>query len=469
MVIPAFYDGQQTYRLRFSPPAAGQWSYTTFSSLPELAGRSETLNVSDNEAAPGPLMIDPVHPKRFIYANGEPAFINSFELDWLFALDYDNSDGIPKTRELVSYLKEQGVNQLILNVYAYDAEWGEKELIKPEHNFARPAAFPWGGSNDDPNHDVLNLEFFQRFDRVMAFLNEENMLAHLMIYVWNKQVNWPELGSPADDRYFEQVVKRYQAYPNILWNFGKEALSYNYTDAEHVASRMRELRRHDGHDRLMTVHDFHFFADYPELVDYVAVQSWTAALYEQMRQLQESFPDKPVFNIEHGGYVEGPNAVFEGAYTDPIVCLERNYLCALAGVYSNHYWQNLAWYQIIYNPWEQAEGEQPNLAYIRYMTDFFEEQNFNELSSNPDLSVGYSLMNADSSHYIFYLPAGGDVKGGMGPFLKGKRVSIQFFDPLTGRYSEATERQQNSGWLKLESPAEWGRDHFRLAVLKVLD
>jgi hypothetical protein len=219
----------------------------------------------------------------------------------------------------------------------------------------------------------------------------------------------------------------------------------------------------------MTVHDFDFFDHYPDLVDYVAIQSWTENIYGQMSLLQKTFPNKPIFNIEHGAYVEGPNAVFEGSYTDPVVSLERNYKCAFAGAYSNHYWQNMAWYQIIYNPWDQPESEQPHLEYIRYMTAFFEEQNFNELSPNPDFSVGYNLVNTNSTHYLFFLPAGGQVHGGMGASFAGKTVSIQYFDPLTGTYSETTEREQKSGWLKLESPADWSIEHFRLAVLKVID
>ena len=468
MEVPGFYDGEGTYRIRFCPPDAGTWRYTTYASEPELSGRLGQLAVTAGGDKRGPVIIDPDHPKRFRYADGSPAFINSFELDWLFALDYENETDIPRTRALVDSLQAHGVNQLILNVYAYDAEWGEKDKIKPEHNFARPAAFPWGGSNETPDHSRLNLTFFQRLDRVIQYLDEREMLAHLMIYVWNKQVSWPELGSPADDHYFEQVVKRYQAYPNVLWNFGKEALSYGYCDTEYVAMRMRQLYRLDAHRRLKTVHDFHFFEEYPELVDYVAIQSWTANLYDQMRLLQEAFPQKPVFNIEHGGYVRGPNDVFTGSYTDPVVCLERNYLCAFAGAYSNYYWQNMAWYQIIYDPWKLPAGEQPPLDHIRHMTDFFTGQDYNSLEYNPDFSVGYSMVNADSTHYLFLMPAGGQVRGGMGPSFRGKRLSVQYFDPLTGRYSEVTERTQKSGWLSLESPEDWSTDHFRVAILNVL-
>ena len=62
------------------------------------------------------------------------------------------------------------------------------------------------------------MEFFQHFDRVMAELDNKNVAAHLMIYVWNKKVNWPKSRSAEDNRYFDYVVKRYQAYPNLIWD-----------------------------------------------------------------------------------------------------------------------------------------------------------------------------------------------------------------------------------------------------------
>ena len=39
MTVPGFYDGEGTYRLRFSPPKQGKWTYETKSNLTELSGQ----------------------------------------------------------------------------------------------------------------------------------------------------------------------------------------------------------------------------------------------------------------------------------------------------------------------------------------------------------------------------------------------------------------------------------------------
>ena len=52
----------------------------------------------------------------------------------------------------------------------------------------------------------VNLDFFNHFDQIIALMNELDITAHIMIYVWNKNVNWPEVDSPDDNRYFDYVV-----------------------------------------------------------------------------------------------------------------------------------------------------------------------------------------------------------------------------------------------------------------------
>jgi hypothetical protein len=40
IVVPGFWDGGDTYKVRFSPPATGEWRYETQSATPELNGKT---------------------------------------------------------------------------------------------------------------------------------------------------------------------------------------------------------------------------------------------------------------------------------------------------------------------------------------------------------------------------------------------------------------------------------------------
>ena len=431
--VAGFYNGDSTWLLRFCAPNAGEWNYQTFSSLPELAGQTGKLTVSENQRGHGPVQISSENRQKFVYADGTPYFLMAFELDWLFALDADNPDDIPRTRQIVETVASSGFNQIVMNVFAYDADWGEQDAIPNGQNFARPRAFPFGGSNDAPNYDTLDVEFFQRFDRVIEHLNEKQIVSHLMIYVWNKKVNWPQAGSMADNRYFDYIVKRYGAYPNIIWNISKEAMLYG-KPASYVTDRIDRLRRLDAHRRLVTVHDYQYCSEFSHKVDFISTQEWAAYLYDQMLAVKEVYPNHPILNIETGAYEKTMDyTLFNGGYSDPLIVLDRAYQCAFAGTYSNYYWQNTAWYQVVCQPFDLPPSQQPHFRYYRYLTKLFGKYPFDKLAPLR-LHFAPPILSDGAGTYLFYLPPNRSGIYGVIPDLTGKTVKVRWFNPLSGEF-----------------------------------
>ncbi len=69
--VPGFYDGGATYRVRFMPPAVGDWSYRTTSNSPKLDGQTGSFTVHESAATNH----GPVHVKdkyHFVYSDGTP-------------------------------------------------------------------------------------------------------------------------------------------------------------------------------------------------------------------------------------------------------------------------------------------------------------------------------------------------------------------------------------------------------------
>ena len=68
---PGFYDGDGVYKVRFSPPAQGEWRYETRSNRPELNGKSGSFTAgppsADNH---GPMQVFKTFYLR--YADGTP-------------------------------------------------------------------------------------------------------------------------------------------------------------------------------------------------------------------------------------------------------------------------------------------------------------------------------------------------------------------------------------------------------------
>ena len=450
--VPGFYDGNNRWVIRFCPDIEGKWSLVTSSSEKKLDARRAVLQVKPNTRKDehGPVRVSKKYPNRFEYADGTPYFSMAFEVDWLFAPDAENEAGIPKTRKLIESLKANNFNQVVMNVYAFDADWGERDKIEPENNYAKPEVFPFLGSNENPDYSSLNLTFFQRFDRIMELLDEQEIISHLMIYVWNKKVNWPEPESKADQLYFDYVVKRYQAYPNLIWDISKEALAYGHDDMDYITQKIRQLRRLDGHNRLVTVHDYLYCDNYPQNVDFISIQEWKPNLYNSMLKVTQKHKDKPVINIEHGGYEKTMHSIFDGAYTDPVACLDRNYQCIFTGSYSTYYWQNSSWYELVTEPFSLPEEQQPHFHYYKHLVDLFTEYDFTELKPGQGFFTTYYLSN-QKGLYLFYQTPGMEGIHGELAELTGKKVKYRWFDPLTGRYSEYSNRDfHNSKWIGIK-------------------
>lgn len=463
--VPGFYNGGNQYVIRFTPPTAGEWKYVTNSSLPTLNNQQGRVSTGPAVAGrKGGIKLDSQNKRNFRYESGKAYYPIAFECDWLFALDADNPEDIPVTRKFVDTLAENGFNQVVMNVFAYDVNWKKDNRLREEFEYGSPSVFPFGGTNTQPDHTTLNIEYFKRLDRVIKYLDDKGIAAHLMIYVWNKKVNWPDADSEADNRYFDYVVRRYQAYPNLVWDISKEALGYGHNDVSYITGRIERLRELDAFDRLITVHDYGYCKRFSGKVDFVSVQTWVSELNSVMRKIRSELPGKPILNIEHGGYERGPYVVFEGNYTSPAVCLERAYQCVFAGTYPTHYWQGAAWNVVIPDIDSLSSKDRPRLEYYRHLQTLVDKFDLANLSIGArHANSGFSLH--DGKHlFLYYVPKENISIGIRLPkHLDGRMMHGTWFDPFTGEFSEPV-RKKNVQWPKYAKPTG---DQFAILILKV--
>jgi hypothetical protein len=462
MQVPGFYQGEGEWIVRFSPPEPGSWTFRTYSETAALSGHAGVIEAAPSQRKGG-MRIDPEAPERFIYEDGSTCFALAYELDWLFALDYGNGTGIPRTGQIIGDIAKNGFNQVVMNVYAYDVNW-YRDQVPAEYEFGKPGYSVFGGTNEAPDFSTLNTALFRHLDRVIAHLDRLDITAHLMIYVWNKNVNWPDMYSVADNRYFDHVITRYQAFSNIVWDVSKEALDYGRCDIPYINERIARIRRMDAYQRLVTVHDYEYCSREPDRVDFISIQSWRSHLYSLMLEATARHRGKPVMNIEHGGYEAGPYRTFEGNYTDAGTCLIRNYLNAFAGVYPTYYWQNTAWNIVIYDALEEGkEFQAPRYEYYRHMAGFFGRYDFNKLYTVPQKITtnsktgpdnlgtgGYALSNG-SDLFLYLVPAENHQVNTVLPEPPGGTMQITWFNPLTGEYREGSAEKW-SMWKSLRSP-----------------
>ncbi|MEM6468884.1 MAG: DUF5060 domain-containing protein [Planctomycetota bacterium] len=465
LAVPGYFDGGKNFVIRFTPPSPGEYRFETkCEAVRELNGSIGSFRVLPAEAnRRGEIKVDSKDQRRFKFQNGETYFPIAFEADWLFALDCENSRGIPKTRMLVDSLAANGFNQVVMNVFAYDVNWAKDKSLDPKYDYGSPNAFPFLGTNEAPDFGSLNVEYFQRLDRVIKYLDERGIVAHLMIYVWNKRVSWPESESAADNRYFDYVARRYQAFPNLVWDISKEALGYGHTDVGYITRRIQRLREIDVFDRLITVHDYGYCRRFPAQVDFVSVQLWSSELFAVMRSVINAIPGKPILNIEHGGYERGPYVVFNGNYTSAETCLERAYQCVFAGTYPTHYWQGAAWNVVIPDLNELPPNDRPQLQYYRHLNDLVHRYGLDEMKAGDKKSnAGFCLHNGKEL-VVYYVPRECEYFGLRPPRDQGDLMKLTWFDPFSGEFSEPIELAMTK-WPAVKVP---DGDQFRILILSI--
>lgn len=450
--VPLFYNGGNEWVFRYSSAKIGKKTFVIQSDIKGLKGKRGKITITENkkEDRHGGIVLKKENPRHFFYEDGSHYFNLAFECDWLYALDYGNKD-LPKTKHLLGLLNKNGFNQIVMNVYAYglDFDWVRDENLAkhPEHNYGeREDIFPFLGSNSNPDYSSLNIDFFKHFDKVVAQMHAHEIISHLMIYVWNKRVAWPQAGSRADNMYYDHIIKRYQAFPNIVWDVSKEAtnkiaVAQNKNVVEHILERTKRTRQLDSYNRLVSVHAYSFCKKYKDEVDFISTQDWKLSLHESMLNAYSLFPDKPVFNIEHGGYETSPYEIFPGGYSNAEACLRRNYECLFAGTYTTYYWQGTSWNAIIHNPFEQPDDfYKPKFEYFNHMRDLFKTVKFENLEPVTKYNKrSYNLTSLKDGVVLQYMPKeihSDDIKRYLGETFNYSKATKQWFNTLTGEFTK---------------------------------
>ena len=272
------------------------------------------------------------------------------------------------------------------------------------------------------------------------------------------------MNSWADNLYFDYVISRYQAFTNIVWDISKEALDYGRCDIPYINERISRIREKDRFKRLITVHDYEYCSREPDKVDFISVQNWRSEILTGMMEIRKRHNNKPVMNIEHGGYEKGPYLSFEGNYINAETCLIRNYECAFAGVYSTYYWQNTSWNIVIYDPFRRGQTfAPPRFDYYKHFKTLFTRYDYNtlfppgsKLTTNGreglnNLSTsGYPLTNGDDL-FLFLIPADVNKISTILPKSVSGQIEVEWFNPFSGEFVEKGKTTW-SNWIEFKTP-----------------
>jgi Protein of unknown function (DUF4038)/Domain of unknown function (DUF5060)/Putative collagen-binding domain of a collagenase len=451
-----FYDGNNVWKIRFAPPAEGQWTITTRSDVLELDNQRLTVVCAPNKSDKnhGKLLVDPANPRHFIYQDGTKYFPVGYEANWLFALDMDaQGSDLPTLNPFLDKLAGFGFNWININFWAYDTNWrnGKSE----EYDFGPPAMIPWEGTNEQPNFQRFHLPYWQHFDKVMKAIDARGLNACLYLKVYNKLVNGPQNNSSENDQYYRYIIARYAAFSHVIWNLAKEAQYEKST--RYKVDRLKFIRAHDPYGRLLTVHDDKLTYDlrhYDGLVDFRSSQEHKDVHATILKQIASH--NWPVFMAE-SGYEHGPlglkDRTFGQSHT-PETVIKNIWNLQMSGVYNAYYYTYTAWDIVRYN------DTPPGYTYVKHFAQFFNKTKYWLLKPQDTLvSTGRCLANPGEEYVVYQSEAV--------PFTADfsalpAAYSATWFQPLSGESIDAG--QMKAGVNQLTPPTAWGKNPVVLHV-----
>ncbi len=206
LTVPGFYDGGGTYRIRFSPPTHGDWTYRTSSNAAELEGKSGQVHVTAPTGSNhGPVRVhDTFH---FAYADGTPYFqVGTTCYAWTHQPD-DLEEQTLKT------LATSPFNKMRMCIFPKSYTYNTNDPVN--YPFVRKP----DGKFDLTQFDPAN---WQHLERRVKDLQKLGIEADLILFHPYDRWGFSEMDSASDDRYLRYAIARLGAYRNVWWSLANE-------------------------------------------------------------------------------------------------------------------------------------------------------------------------------------------------------------------------------------------------------
>ena len=216
VTVRGFYDGENTYRVRFMPTEVGTWSYTTRSSARALNRQKGTIIATEpTEANHGPVTTEGL---GFRYADGttyHPFGTTTYALS-LFR---------PEIQEqTLQSLAKTGFNKTRFCILPKDYPTPHDaptifpfEMISKTIDAEGKTHYEWDLTRPNP-------AFFQNVDRRILDLQKLGIEADLILFhPYDKGVwGFDRMGEEFDRKYLEYLIARVGSYRNEWWSLAYE-------------------------------------------------------------------------------------------------------------------------------------------------------------------------------------------------------------------------------------------------------
>lgn len=459
--IAGFYDGGDTWRVRFSPNASGIWSYKATTQTPD-AGLNREGRFEVVEPASPPRGFLKTCPGRYWgleYESGEPCLILGDTMYNIFGVAYCGLD----VESVLRRRADQGFNLIRARV-----------PVSPFHppegysDWQVRSTWPWGGSPQKPVFDQFNLEYFRTVDRVVRLASELQIGFEVIMEAWGFEYPFNQRNrfTPEyEELWIRYLIARYDAFSSVyVWTLMNEYEFYpdgnwNYNrDADLWAVRIgRLVKQLAPHGHPVAVHNgprlppfAERFGWAPGVIDLIMFQDWgtrgekdswlAAGIEDIVTAAMTNWPGSFIF-AEYG-YERNPDLeqrIPSHAYCDPEHTRRGAWRGAFCGAGVIHGWENT------WGPWWLPDEDQAGMRYLLLLREFFTRTvPYYRLRPSPHLLIPLEsyepgtrplcMATPEQDIIVAYLPVGGSVC--LRPGVDWSYQAV-WYDPRTGAFKPA--------------------------------
>jgi hypothetical protein len=321
--VAGFYDGGNTFKIRFMPQQIGKWSYTTKSNISSLNNKKGTFECT-KATGENHGIVRVSNTYNFKYADNKQYYPFGTT-----AYAWTHMPNNVQEKTLIT-LQNSRFNKLRMCVFPknYDLVKEEPELfpfvikeIKKDAN---------GNEIKVWDFNQFNPTFFQHLEKRIDDLAKLGIEADLILFHPYDKGRWgfDAMSNDVNIRYVEYITARLSSFRNVWWSLANEWDLVKYKTHSDWNLIAQTVVKNDPYRHLCSIHGA------------------TATYYEYWK------PEFTHISVQDESPVQSPNAVaiLRNVYHKPIICDEVGYegnLKSRWGRYSPEEMTNLIWNGVI--------------------------------------------------------------------------------------------------------------------------
>ncbi len=520
LVVPAFWDGGTTWRVRFAPTEIGEWTFYTTCTDTDNSGLHHRGGTVTCSAYTGDLDIYKhgfikTEPGKnyFMYADGTPFFYLG-DTYWtlpLLELDsYVSTDDHARVGITAEVAEANGITSQFKYIVDYRAEQGYTVVqSQPLGYWTVPGQNGWF-ADDKQNiytygvNDIM-LEKFQHYDRYFAYIAEVGLVHSNTQFGYPTALMTEYFAGKITDEHLEKLcrywVARYSAYP-VMWATTQEGDNDYYGERGDCAATpetnpwlkvFEYVQKYDAYNHPSTCHQEHWGYTSVENSAFGKLDghTWYASQYNSsskeklnwslLREYWNNPGSKPVVNYE-GRYDHFWTGTYGARYQGWVAYMNGQvgygygvqpiWSIFWSGDDSNNWTSSDEWGEFKRNAnWldglRSEAGEQ-----VTYIKDFLSEYEWWRLAPCFEYSYFYkpssrflsTFCHIDNDLYIGYCYSATHSREEFGTLMamKNGEYEVKWFNCQTGEYAEPYTITVTDGTYKI--PARPGEGDWAVAV-----